>query len=114
VRVQLTSTDVQPVQLRTVNGGVRVALPATAKATVNATWVNGGINLMGLPFEVHEQAKRHFEGRLNGGGGAVEVATVNGGITIGSELDKSRSGRGWDEPPPELPAELPPELHERR
>jgi hypothetical protein len=110
VRVQFVSTGTQPAELRTVNGGIHVALPATAKATVKATWVNGGINLMGLPFEIQEQAKRRFEGRLNGGGPSVEMATVNGGITIGSELDKSRSGTGWDEPPPGLP----PDLHERR
>ena len=110
VRVQFVSTGTQPVELRTVNGGIHVALPATAKATVKATWVNGGINLMGLPFEIQEQAKRRFEGRLNGGGPSVEMATVNGGITIGSELDRSRSLKGWDEPPPELPADL----HERR
>jgi hypothetical protein len=109
VRVQFASTGSGPAELRTVNGGVHVALPPTAKATVSATWVNGGINLMGLPFDVQEQAKRRFEGRLNGGGAKVEVATVNGGITIGSELDKARPGRGWDEPLPELP-----DLHERR
>jgi putative adhesin len=110
VRVQFASTGSEPADLRTVNGGVHVALPPTAKATVSATWVNGGINLMGLPFDVQEQAKRRFEGRLNGGGAKVEVATVNGGITIGSELDRTRPGRGWDEPLPELP----PDLHERR
>jgi len=110
VRVQFASTGTQPAELRTVNGGIHVALPATAKATVKATWVNGGINLTGLPFEIQEQAKRRFEGRLNGGGPSVEMATVNGGITIGSELDKSRRGTGWDEPPPGLP----PDLHERR
>ena len=110
VRVQFASTGTQPVELRTVNGGIHVALPATAKVTVKATWVNGGINLTGLPFEIQEQAKRRFEGRFNGGGPSVEMATVNGGITIGSELDKSRRGTGWDEPPPGLP----PDLHERR
>jgi hypothetical protein len=110
VRVQFVSTGTQPAELRTVNGGIHVALPATAKATVKATWVNGGINLTGLPFEIQEQAKRRFEGRLNGGGPSIEMATVNGGITIGSDLDKSRHGTGWDEPPPGLP----PDLHERR
>ena len=101
VRVQFASTGTQSSELRTVNGGVHVALPAAAKATVSATWVNGGINLAGLQFEVREQARRRFEGRLNGGGASIEVATVNGGITIGSELDKSRPGRGSDELTPE-------------
>ena len=112
VRVQFTSLGAGSVELRTVNGGVRVALPETAKATVSASWVNGGINLSGLPFEVREQARRRFEGRLNGGGATIEVATVNGGITLGTELDKSSSGpgRGWDESQPDRG----PDLHERR
>lgn len=117
VRVQFASLGAESVELRTVNGGVRVALPPAAKATVSASWVNGGINLSGLQFEVREQARRHFEGRLNGGGANVEVATVNGGITLSTELDKSSGpGRGWDELTPEKPPderELH-ELHERR
>ena len=117
VRVQFTSLGTESVELRTVNGGVRVALPPAAKATVSASWVNGGINLSGLQFEVREQARRHFEGRLNGGGANVEVATVNGGITLSTELDKSSGpGRAWDELTPEKPPderELH-ELHERR
>jgi hypothetical protein len=117
VRVQFASLGTEPVELRTVNGGVRVAMPQTAKATVNASWVNGGISLSGLQFEVREQARRRFEGRLNGGGANIEVATVNGGITLSTELDKSSGpGRGWGELTPEKPPderELH-ELHERR
>jgi hypothetical protein len=118
VRVQFASLGTESVELRTVNGGVRVALPQTAKATVLASWVNGGINLSGgLPFEVREQARRRFEGRLNGGGATIEVATVNGGITLGTELDKSSGpGKGWDELTPEKPPDQHElhELHERR
>ena len=94
-----------------------MALPQTAKATVIASWVNGGINLSGLQFEVREQARRRFEGRLNGGGATIEVATVNGGITFGTELDKSSGpGRGWNELTPEKPPDQHElhELHERR
>jgi hypothetical protein len=115
VRVQFASVGEGSSELRTVNGGVRVALPPTAKATLSATWVNGGINFSGLQFEVTEQARRRFEGRLNGGGSMVEVATVNGGITLGTELDRTRP-RGWEEPAPEVRGaeEVPPDLHERR
>src|SRR5205085_5190607 len=49
-----------------VNGGVRISLPESAKATVNATWVNGGFNTAGLKFDVRDSGKRHFEGLLNG------------------------------------------------
>jgi hypothetical protein len=110
VRVQFASVGTGPADLRTVNGGVRVALPETAKATVSATWVNGGMNVSGLQFEVTDQSRRRFEGRLNGGGTTIEVATVNGGITFGHELDTARPGHGWDQPE----AEEGPVLHERR
>ncbi len=111
VRVQFASLGTGLVDLRTVNGGVRVAFPESAKATVSANWVNGGINISGLQFDVTEQAKRRFEGRLNGGGASVEVATVNGGITFSNKLDRSsRPDRGWDEPLPDTG----PVLHERR
>jgi hypothetical protein len=67
-----------------VNGGVRLTLPESAKATVNATWVNGGFNSAGLKFETRESGKRHLEGLLNGGGTPINVNTVNGGIRIAS------------------------------
>ncbi len=113
VRVQFASLSGAPVELRTVNGGVHLALPESAKATVSANWVNGGINLSGLEFEVTEQARRRFEGRLNGGGTSIDLKTVNGGITLGTRLaDSSRPRRGWEDlqgPPerPDLPAEKP-------
>jgi hypothetical protein len=75
-----------------------VALPETAKATVSAAWVNGGITVSGLDFEVREQSKRRFEGRLNGGGAAIDLKTVNGGITFGTHLeDPSTTRRGRED-----------------
>ena len=70
-----------------MNGGIRVRLPETAKATVNATWVNGGFNSSGLKFEVRDSGRRHFEGLLNGGGTSITINTVNGGVTIGTGAD---------------------------
>ena len=93
IRVQFASRNGDPVELRTVNGGVRVALPDTAKATVSAAWVNGGIAVSGLDFEVREQSKRRFEGRLNGGGAAMDLKTVNGGIALGTHLDDPSTPR---------------------
>ena len=98
VRVQLTaqgggSDSHARVDLTTINGGVRLALPETAKATVTATWVNGGVTTSGLPFEIRDQSKRHFEGLLNGGGTPITMTTVNGGVTIGAHLDVSTGRR---------------------
>lgn len=111
VRVQLASPGGDSharVDLTTVNGGVRVALPETAKATVIATWVNGGITISGLQFEVTDQSKRRFEGRLNGGGTPIELKTVNGGISLGTRLGAS-SAPGRGRPYLSGPAEKPPE-----
>jgi DUF4097 and DUF4098 domain-containing protein YvlB len=94
VRVQFASLGGSRVELTTVNGGVRVALPETAKATVSASWINGGITVSGLQFEVREQARRRFEGRLNGGGASIELKTVNGGISLSTRLDDSSRPRG--------------------
>ena len=115
VRAQFASVGTAPIELRTVNGGVRLALPETAKATVNASWVNGGITVSGLQFEVKEQARRRFEGRLNGGGPSIDLKTVNGGITLGNHLDDSSlTRRGWpdlsglaEKPDPPDPPEPP-------
>jgi hypothetical protein len=97
VRVQLASQaggdSNARVDLTTVNGGVRVAFPESAKATVIASWVNGGITISGLHFEVKDESKRHFEGRLNGGGMLITMKTVNGGITLSDRLDQSMSPR---------------------
>jgi hypothetical protein len=98
VRVQLASQgrgrdSHARVDLTTINGGVHLALPETAKATVTATWVNGGVTISGLHFEVKDQSKRHFEGDLNGGGMPIAMTTVNGGVTLGTSLDESPGTR---------------------
>lgn len=84
VRVQLASVGPDEVHLTTTNGGVRLVLPENAKATVTGTWTNGGMTISGLNFEVTEQSRRRFEGRLNGGGTPVDLRTTNGGIAVQS------------------------------
>jgi hypothetical protein len=54
---------------------------------VNATWVNGGFNPNGVQFEIRDSGKRHFEGLLNGGGAAINLNTVNGGIRVSGGHD---------------------------
>ena len=76
------------ITLATVNGGVRIKVPENAKATVNATWVNGGFDSSGLTFDVRDSGKRHFEGLLNGGGTTISATTVNGGVRIGTGPEK--------------------------
>ena len=92
VRAQFAALGSHDIVLGVVNGGIRVTLPQGAKATVNATWVNGGIDTAGLDFDIRDKGKRHFEGRLNGGGTQITATTVNGGVRIGTG-----SGQNADE-----------------
>jgi len=81
----MASLGADPILLETTNGGVTLALPEKAKATVTASCTNGGISVGSLDnFEVSEKSRRHLEGKLNGGGTSVELHTTNGGVRLRS------------------------------
>ncbi len=82
IRVALASVGPEQIALSTTNGGVRLTLPESAKASLNATTTNGGIEVSGLKVDTQEQSRRHFEGKLNGGGAVIELRTTNGGIRV--------------------------------
>ncbi len=70
-------------ELEATNGGVALALPAESKADVNARCTNGGITVSGLELELQgEQTRKRVQGRLNGGGARVSLATTNGGVRL--------------------------------
>lgn len=68
---------------KTVNGSIRVNLPATTGATLDAEVVNGRIV---SDFEVSDRraTKRRLTGTIGGGGRGLSLETVNGSIHIGS------------------------------
>jgi hypothetical protein len=71
------------VAVSTTNGGVRLTMPAAAKVNLEASWVNGGIDVadeFGVP-EVDDSA-RSLSAAVHGGGPTVSVTSVNGGIRI--------------------------------
>jgi DUF4097 and DUF4098 domain-containing protein YvlB len=78
----MASVGADKIYLGTVNGGVTLGLPESAKADVLATCTNGGINISGLKLEVSEQSRRRVEGKMNGGGTPIELSTVNGGVRL--------------------------------
>lgn len=83
VSIEMASVGPDRVSLETTNGGVTLMLPEKAKATVSASCTNGGISVGSLDnFEVTEKSRRRLEGRLNGGGTAIELQTTNGGIRL--------------------------------
>ena len=71
----------QPVSLKSVNGGVTIALPPEANADVSASTVNGGIQ-SDFPLQVNKlfSSGHHLDCKLGGGGPALNISTVNGGI----------------------------------
>jgi len=85
VSIDMASVGTERISLETTNGSVTLMLPEKAKATVSASVTNGGINVGSLDnFDVTEKARRHLEGKLNGGGTQVELHTTNGSIRLRS------------------------------
>ena len=83
VTIDMASVGPDSITLRTTNGGVTLTLPDSTKANLTASCTNGGINVSALDnLEISEQSRRRLEGRLNGGGTAIEVRTTNGGIRV--------------------------------
>lgn len=70
------------IQVNTTNGSVRLTLPADIKADVKASTVNGSIHT-DFPLTVQGKIlKKRLRGKINGGGGIIDLSTVNGSIKI--------------------------------
>ena len=83
VTIDMASVGPDSISLHTTNGGVTLTLPDSAKANLSASCTNGGINVSALDkLEISDQSRRRVEGRLNGGGTAIELRTTNGGIRV--------------------------------
>jgi DUF4097 and DUF4098 domain-containing protein YvlB len=82
VDVELAQVGEGGARLECTNGGLRLKLPADAKATISASITNGGISYSGLQLETTESTRRRLQGRLNGGGPQIRIEGTNGGIEI--------------------------------
>jgi hypothetical protein len=83
IDVDLARVSEDGAKLGCTNGGIKLRLPADAKASISASVVNGGIDAEGLSaVETTEKSRRRFEGRLNGGGPRIRIEGTNGGIRI--------------------------------
>lgn len=83
IKVHVAAVQEDGIRLDTTNGGIDLRMPATAKATISARWSHGGFEANGLKPE-GELERRRYNGKLNGGGPRIELATTNGGIRISS------------------------------
>ncbi len=83
VRVKVDSfSNSDEIVIRTVNGGVRLALPSNVNADLETSTVNGSIRT-DFPLTVRGRfSKRHLDGKINEGGGSIILGTVNGSVTI--------------------------------
>jgi len=74
--------NVSAIQLKSVNGSVRLGLPPSPNADVNVSTVNGGIT---TDFPLRVQGKfvgKHIDGKLGSGGTRIEISNVNGSVHI--------------------------------
>ncbi len=70
------------VNLRTVNGGLKLHLPDNANADVKASSMNGSIRA-DFPITVQGRfVSRSLSGRIGAGGTSIDLETVNGSIDI--------------------------------
>ena len=69
-------------EFKTVNGAIRLGLPADLSADVSARTVNGGIET-DFPLTVKGRfSRRSLKGTIGAGGRGLELETVNGAIRL--------------------------------
>ena len=75
-------TDFRGASLKTVNGGVVAALPATASFTCDLSQVNGDFEAS-FPLSIHSHpGRRRVSGEVNGGRYELQITTVNGNVRV--------------------------------
>ena len=75
--------NVRDIELKSVNGSVRLGLPASPNADVRVSTVNGGITT-DFPLQVQGKFMGHrIDGKLGNGGTRIEISNVNGSVHIG-------------------------------
>jgi DUF4097 and DUF4098 domain-containing protein YvlB len=86
IDVEIVKATDDPIELRTVNGGIALTLPSDTNANLSAQAVNGHSDVTGLTFEPFGDSAgrgdRRLRGRINAGGAPIELNTVNGDIRV--------------------------------
>ncbi len=74
--------NVSAIQLKSVNGSVRLGLPPSPNADVSVSTMNGGITT-DFPLQVEGKfVGKHIDGKLGSGGTHIEISSVNGSVHI--------------------------------
>ena len=66
---------------KTVSGDLSLIVPPDTKATVHLKSVSGSVGCE-LPAEIVKSGRRHWQGRINGGGAQLEMTSVSGDLNI--------------------------------
>ena len=85
------------VVISTTNGGIRLTIPPSAKMNLEASVVNGGINVDdAFGVTSGEGPSQRLRVAINGGGSKVSATSVNGSVRIRARgaVDSSRVERG--------------------
>jgi len=77
---------------KTVSGDLHVIVPPGTGATVQMKSVSGDA-VSELPADIIKSGRRHWQGRINGGGASLEMSSVSGDLRV------SQSARGGTAPP---------------
>jgi len=99
IRVDMLRVE-GPVELKSVNGGVTVGLPAGVNAELQARAVNGGVTVQdSFNITTTERERRRVAGRLNAGGPLISLETTNGGVRVSAADGTSSRTDGDDDDP---------------
>lgn len=85
---------------KTVSGDLELLVPPDTGATIQLKSVSGSVACE-LPAEIIKSGRRHWQGRINGGGGHVEMNSVSGDLRIrraGSKATEERQPRHAEHP----------------
>jgi DUF4097 and DUF4098 domain-containing protein YvlB len=66
---------------KTVSGDLSLIVPADTKATVHLKSISGSVGCE-LPAEIVKSGRRHWQGRINGGGAQLEMSSISGDLNI--------------------------------
>ncbi len=72
-------------RITTVNGGVMITVSPGVNANLEATVVNGGVQVQdGFQLTADEQTRQRVSGRIGNGGPRLVLQTTNGGVRLGA------------------------------
>jgi DUF4097 and DUF4098 domain-containing protein YvlB len=78
----------------TVSGDLVLAIPEGTGVTVQMKTVSGEVHSNFAQAEVIKSGRRHWQGRINGGGANLEMHSVSGDLTIRGGGSNGSNGDG--------------------